>query len=102
MLTVSLSIMTHLRHSAPHSASGESRRLLPNPDAARLFQSFCLSPEAQQLIIHAGGLRSMHPSTKDKAGRKPFRDIKTMKDDAAAVEREGDAIKAHYRRIFKV
>src|SRR4030088_962079 len=29
----------------------------PNPNAARLFQQFCSSPEAQQLIIDAGGLR---------------------------------------------
>src|SRR5258705_3810792 len=33
----------------------------PNPNAARLFQQFCFSPEAQQLIIDAGGLRSLHP-----------------------------------------
>jgi hypothetical protein len=26
----------------------------------------------------------VHPDTKDKAGRKPLKDIKTMKDDAAA------------------
>jgi iron(III) transport system substrate-binding protein len=73
----------------------------PNPNAARLFQSFCFGPEAQQLIIDAG-YRSVHPRTMEKAGRKPFRDIKTMKDDAAAVERESDEIKAQYRRIFKV
>src|SRR5947209_6693443 len=33
----------------------------PNPNAARLFQSFCFSREAQQLIIDVGGLRSAHP-----------------------------------------
>src|SRR5712675_1537985 len=42
----------------------------PNPNAARLFQSFCFSPEAQQLCIDVGGLRSLHPQTKDKPGRK--------------------------------
>ena len=73
----------------------------PNPNAARLFQAFCFGAEAQQLIIDAG-YRSVHPQTKEKAGRKPLRDIKTMKDDAAAVERESDEIKARYRRIFKV
>src|ERR1700729_3464798 len=30
----------------------------PNPNAAKLFQSFCFSPEARQLIIDIGGLRS--------------------------------------------
>src|SRR4051812_42813588 len=74
----------------------------PNPNAARLFQSFCFSREAQQLIIDVGGLRSAHPQAQEKPGRKPFKDIKTMKDDAAAVERESDAIKARYTRIFRI
>ncbi len=74
----------------------------PHPNAAKLFQSFCLSREAQQLIIDVGGLRSVHPDTKDKAGRKPLKDIKTMKDDAAAVEQQGDQIKSRYTKIFHV
>ncbi len=74
----------------------------PNPNAARLFQGFSFSPEAQQLIIDTGGLRSMHPGTKEKPGRTPFRDIKTMKDDAAAVEKMSDEIKAKYSKIFRV
>jgi iron(III) transport system substrate-binding protein len=74
----------------------------PNPNAAKLFQSFCLGREAQQLIIDVGGLRSVHPDTQEKAGRKPLKDIKTMKDDAAAVEKNGEAIKSRYTRIFHV
>ena len=74
----------------------------PNPNAAKLFQSFCFSREAQQLIIDVGGLRSVHAQTKEKAGRKPLTEIKTMKDDAAAVEREGEAIKARYTKLFRV
>ena len=74
----------------------------PNPNAAKLFQSFCFSREAQQLIIDLGGLRSVHPQTQEKPGRKPFKDIKTMKDDASAVEKEGDAIKARYSKLFRV
>jgi iron(III) transport system substrate-binding protein len=74
----------------------------PNPNAAKLFQAFCLGREAQQLIIDVGGLRSVHPDTKDKDGRKPLKEIKTMKDDAAAVERESEAIKARYTRLFRV
>jgi iron(III) transport system substrate-binding protein len=74
----------------------------PNPNAAKLFQSFCLGREAQQLIIDVGGLRSVHPDTQDKPGRKPLKDIKTMKDDAAAVEKESEAIKSRYSRIFHV
>ena len=74
----------------------------PNPNAAKLFQSFCMGRDAQQLIIDAGGLRSVHPDTKEKAGRKPLKDIKTMKDDAPAVEKQGDQIKARYSKIFHV
>src|SRR6266478_617180 len=60
----------------------------PNPNAAKLFQSFCLGRDAQQLIIDVGGLRSVHAQTQEKPGRTSFKDIKTMKDDAAAVEKE--------------
>ena len=74
----------------------------PNPNAARLFQSFCFSPEAQQLIVDVGGMRSVHPQAKDKAGRVPLKDIKLMKDDAAAVEKTGDEVKARYTKIFRV
>ncbi|MBV9562077.1 MAG: extracellular solute-binding protein [Bradyrhizobium sp.] len=74
----------------------------PNPNAAKLFQSFCLSREAQQLIIDVGGLRSVHPDTKDRPGRTPLKDIKVMKDDPAAVEKESESIKARYTKIFHV
>ena len=74
----------------------------PNPNAAKLFQSFCFSREAQQLIIDFGGLRSVHPQTQEKAGRVLLKDIKTMKDDPAAVEQQSSAIKSRYTRIFHV
>src|ERR1700748_90215 len=74
----------------------------PNPNAAKLFQSFCFSREAQQLIIDVGGLRSMHPQTKEKQGWTPLKDIKTLKDDPAAVEQQGTTIKSRYTRIFRV
>jgi iron(III) transport system substrate-binding protein len=74
----------------------------PNPNAARLFQSWCFTQEAQQLCINVGGLRSAHPHTKEKPGRTPFASIKKMKDDAEGVERTADQIKARYTKIFKV
>ncbi len=74
----------------------------PNPNAARLFCNYSFTPECQQLIIDIGGLRSMHPNTKEKAGRTPFKDIKTMKDDPAAVEKMSDEIKQRYSKIFHV
>jgi iron(III) transport system substrate-binding protein len=74
----------------------------PNPNAARLFQSYMFSAEAQQLMSDVGGLRSAHPAVKEKAGRKPLRDIKLMKDDPVAVEAQSDQIKARYSQIFHV
>jgi iron(III) transport system substrate-binding protein len=74
----------------------------PNPNAARLFQSFCFSAECQQLISDVGGQRTVHPQVKEKAGRKPFKEIKTMKEDAAGVEKSSEEIKARYVRTFKV
>jgi iron(III) transport system substrate-binding protein len=74
----------------------------PNPNAARLFQSFCFSAECQQLISDIGGQRTVHPQVKEKAGRKPFKEIKTMKEDAAGVEKMAEEIKARYVKIFKV
>jgi iron(III) transport system substrate-binding protein len=74
----------------------------PNPNAARLFQNWCFTAECQQLIIDVGGLRSLHPLAKEKSGRKPFKEIKTMKEDAAAVEKNSAEIKARYSKLFKV
>ncbi len=74
----------------------------PNPNAAKLFQSFCFTREAQQLIIDVGGLRSLHPQAKEKPSWIPLKDIKTLKDDAAAVEQQGASIKQRYTRIFRV
>ena len=74
----------------------------PNPNAARLFQCYCFTPECQQLVIDAGGLRSMHPLAKEKPGRKPVKEIKVMKEDAAAVEKMSEEIKARYVKIFRV
>ena len=91
-------------HDMARLASGHDPSLneLMDRHAAKLFQSFSFSREAQQLIIEVGGLRSVHSQTEEKPGRRPFKDIKTMKDDAAAVEKEGDAIKARYTKIFRV
>ena len=74
----------------------------PNPNAARLLQSYMFSGECQQLIIDVGGMRSAHAQTKEKAGRTPLAQIKLMKDDPAAVEKQSEQIKARYTQIFKV
>ena len=53
-------------------------------------------------MVDIGGLRSVHPQTKEKAGRKPLKEIKTLKEDAAAVEKQGEEIRQRYSRLFKV
>jgi iron(III) transport system substrate-binding protein len=74
----------------------------PNPNAARLFQSFCFTPEVQQLIVDTGGRRSFHPLAKEKPGRTPLKDIKLMKDDPVGVEKTAEEIKSRYTKIFGV
>jgi iron(III) transport system substrate-binding protein len=74
----------------------------PNPNAGRLFQSYCFSTEGQQFLIDVGGLRSMHPQTKERPGRTPFAEIKKLKDDPAGVEKSAEQIKARYTKIFGV
>jgi iron(III) transport system substrate-binding protein len=74
----------------------------PNPNAARLFNAYCFSREAQQFIVDVGAMRSVHPQVKERPGRKPLGEIKTMKDDPIAVEKTADEIKARYAKIFRV
>ena len=74
----------------------------PNPNAARLLQCYMFTAECQQLGIDFGGLRSVHALTREKAGRKPLSEIKLMKDDPAAVEKQSTEIKTRYSQIFRV
>jgi len=74
----------------------------PNPNAARLFESYCFTAECQQVNIDTGGLRSVHSQTKEKPGRTQLKDIKLMKDDAIGVLKNAAAIKAHYVKLFHV
>jgi len=74
----------------------------PNPNAARLFQSFCFSLECQQLIVDFGGARSFHRQIKERPDHIPLQDIKLMKEDAAGVEKQSEEIKKRYSQIFKV
>src|SRR5258708_4776871 len=72
----------------------------PHPNAARLYQSYLFNQEAQQLIIDVGALRSAHSQTKERPGRLPFKDIKKMMDDPAAVESQVEDIKKKYTQYF--
>ena len=49
-----------------------------------------------------GALRSAHPLVKDRPTTRKFSDIKTLREEAAAVADQADEIKARYLKIFKV
>jgi len=75
-------------------------RSAPNPNAARLFQSFLFSAEAQQILVDASALCSFHALVKEKPGRRSPSTIKLMKSDPVAMEAQREEIKARYRAIF--
>jgi iron(III) transport system substrate-binding protein len=74
----------------------------PNPNAARLFQSWLHSREAQQLLVDFARQHSVHAQVIEKPGARMLKDIKLMKDDPAGIEAQGEEIKARYARIFRV
>jgi iron(III) transport system substrate-binding protein len=74
----------------------------PNPNAARLFQNWLHSLEAQQLLVDFARQHSVHPLTKEKPGARRLDEIKLWKDDPAGVEKSSEEIKARYAQIFRV
>ena len=74
----------------------------PNPNAARLLQSFLFSAEAQQLFVDDFAHRSFHALVKEKPGRTPLSAVKLLKADPVAVLAQTEEIKARYARIFGV
>ena len=74
----------------------------PNPNAARLFQSFFFGAEGQQLLVDNYGLRSFHSQVKDRPGHTPLSSLKLLKSDPAAVLAQSEDIKARYAKIFRV
>jgi iron(III) transport system substrate-binding protein len=74
----------------------------PNPNAARLFQSFMFSAEAQQMFLDAFAHRSFHALVKEQPGRTPLSAVKVLRADPAAVLAQTEEIKARYAKIFGV
>ena len=72
----------------------------PNPNAARLLNSYMFSVEAQQVLVDIYALRSFHAQAREKPGRTPLSDIKVMKSDPVAMEAQREEIEARYARIF--
>jgi iron(III) transport system substrate-binding protein len=77
-------------------------RNAPNPNAARLFQSYLFSVEGQRMVVDAFAYRSMHALVKDKAGRPPLSAIKLMTSNPAEVVKPSAEIKARFSRLFGV
>jgi iron(III) transport system substrate-binding protein len=77
-------------------------RNAPNPNAARLFQSFFFSAETQQMLVDVFAHRSFHAMVREKPGHVPLADIKLLKADPAEVLAQSEAIKARYTKLFGV
>jgi len=74
----------------------------PNPNAARLFQSFFFSVEAQQMLVDEFAHRSFHTLVKERAGQTPMSSLKLLKADPAAVQAQSEELKARYAKVFRV
>jgi len=77
-------------------------RSAPNPNAAKLFQSFLFSVEAQQIFIDVFAHRSFHALTKEKSGRAPLSSFKLLHADPKLVLGQSEELKARYSKIFGV
>jgi iron(III) transport system substrate-binding protein len=74
----------------------------PNPNAARLFQNWMHSREAQQLLVDYARQYSPHSQTVEKPGIRKLADIKLMKEDPEGILTQAEAVKKRYAEIFKV
>jgi len=74
----------------------------PNPNAARLFQNWMHSREAQQILVDWARQYSPHRQTVEKPGVRKLSDIKLMQEDPEGVDKMSEEIKARYAQIFKV
>ncbi|HUP31165.1 MAG TPA: extracellular solute-binding protein [Usitatibacter sp.] len=72
----------------------------PHPNAARVFQNFLYTAKAQQVLVDAGGARSVHPDVKEPANRTPLKDIKLLPDDPAGMLPQIADIKKKYTALF--
>jgi iron(III) transport system substrate-binding protein len=77
-------------------------RSAPNPNAARLLQSFLFSAEVQQLLVDVFAHRSFHALVKERPGHAALSAIKLLKADPAQVQAQSEEIKARYAKLFGV
>ncbi|HEX5321126.1 MAG TPA: extracellular solute-binding protein [Stellaceae bacterium] len=72
----------------------------PHPNAARLFDLYLFSKEGQGLLVDMARIRSFHPEVPLPAGTKPLAEIKIMKADPAAQQKQVEEIKKKYAEYF--
>lgn len=72
----------------------------PHPNAARLFYDYLMSAETQQMLVTAGGLRSVRAGIKEPAGRVPITRIRLFREDAKGVLATADELKKRYQQYF--
>ena len=77
-------------------------RSAPNPNAARLFQSYLFSVEAQQIFIDVFAHRSFHALAKELPGRPPLSSFKLLQADPKLVLAQSEEIKTRYSKLFGV
>lgn len=71
----------------------------PHPNAARLFATWMVGREAQELIV-ASGARSFHPGIREPAGRLALNGIKLLTPDPILLSAEADLVKQFYAQLF--
>ena len=74
----------------------------PNPNAARLFQSYFFSAETQQMLADEFAHRSFHAQVKEKGEHVPLAKLKLLKADPVQVQAQSEEIKARYAKLFRV
>ncbi len=72
----------------------------PHPNAARLFYQYLFSKETQQMLVDAGGLRSVRAGLREPANRTPITRIKLFRDDPQGVLKTSDEMKTRYAQYF--
>ena len=73
----------------------------PNPNAARLFQNWMHSREAQQILVDFARQYSPHGQTVEKPGVRKLADIKLMKEDPDGVQRRRTRSRSATRRFSR-
>ena len=74
----------------------------PHPNAAKLFQAWLHSREAQQFLTDFTAQYSVHAQVQTRPGRRKLSDTRLMKEDPAGAEKMAEEIKTRYARLFHV